>query len=77
MAWYQPKLHDALAMDRMEEARELIKDGADVNFRDRSGRTPLDYCTVVDHCYRHLTPEGETSKPLPISLGSLSSPGDG
>ena len=60
MAWYQPKLHEAVTLnDDVDEIVALIKAGHDVNRQDVSCRTPLDYCVSVGVCYDHVTEESK------------------
>ncbi len=61
MAWSN-SLHEAVGYDKPEDIEKLIKDGADVNKRDGSNRTPLDCCVSVHASYQHIamgTEEGE------------------
>lgn len=40
-------IHEAIQLNQPETIEELIRGGADVNKKDGSGRTPLDYCALT------------------------------
>ena len=40
-------LHEAVSMNRPEEIDDLVRNGADVNRKDASGRTPFDMCALT------------------------------
>lgn len=61
-------LHEAVVLDKLDEMIELIRGGSNVNGKDPTGRTPLDYCVTLDANYNHATPEGRPAFPLPHTL---------
>lgn len=47
----QSEFLDAILMNKEEEIIKLLKKGADVNGKDASHRTPLDFCLSLNPVY--------------------------
>ena len=58
---YQSPLVNALALDRLDEARLIVEQGGqlDLNRHDASGRSPLDHCVPRAVDYRSYSEEDE------------------
>lgn len=40
-------VHEAVAYNRLEDIENIVRNGADINKKNGSGRTPLDLCALT------------------------------